>query len=122
MKKLSVTLFVLLFGLSMSSVASQNTDEFVGKWDLMVRDLPDGDTGMTLIIELEEEKLGGKLLGADGEEFPIYDVEVDGKELMFMYDARGYNVTMSLELIEEGKCEGYMMDMFLVEGEKEKKE
>jgi len=41
---------------------------------------------------------------------------------MFMYDARGYNVTMSLELIEEGKCEGYMMDMFLVEGEKEKKE
>ncbi|TLX73497.1 hypothetical protein E9993_15405 [Labilibacter sediminis] len=122
MKKLGVTLFVLLFGLSMTSFANDNVEKFVGKWSLMVRDLPDGDAEMSLILESKEGKLGGKLVGADGEEFPIYDVEVEGKELLFMYDARGYNVTMALELIGEGKSEGYMMDMFLVEGEKVKKE
>jgi len=122
MKKLGVALFVLLFGLSMVSMANDNVDKFVGKWKLQVRDLPDGDAEMTLVLNLNAEELSGKLIGEDKEEFPLYDIEIAEKELIFMYDARGYNVSVAVELIEEGKCEGYMMDMFLIEGEKMKEE
>lgn len=121
MRKLKLVLLFCAIVMSVPSFANDGVDKFVGEWKLMVRDLPDGDAEMTLYINLKDGELSGKLTGADGEEFPLYDVEIEKKELNFMYDARGHNIPVNLELIGEGKCEGYMIDMFMIEGEKVKK-
>lgn len=123
MKKIGILFMTLLMVVSMSSFASQTDSEFIGKWKLDVRDLPDGDAVMHLFLNVEDGELKGKLTGSDGkEEFVLYDIEIDKKELNFMYDARGHNIPVNLELIGEGKCEGYMIDMFLMEGVKVKEE
>jgi len=123
MKKIETLLIALLLTLSMQSFGMQSANEavseFVGEWKCTVFDTPEGDADMTIIINAEDGALSGKVIGVSGET-EIYDVEVTGKELYFMFDKADRNLHVTIELTGEEKIEGYLFDMFIIEGEKVK--
>jgi len=125
MKKLGITMMMLVFTVSIfaGQAATEDEKKFLGLWDLLMKDLPDGDMTMQMEMKIEDGKLTGAFVGEEvmaqmGEPLKLYDIEVDGDELSFMYTAQGYDVSIVVELESEKMFSGFMMDMFEVEGTK----
>lgn len=125
MKKLIIGLMVMMTCLmsnaNTKSIAINSQDsvenKFLGKWDMLWKDLPDGDMECQLILTNENGKLKGTLTSTDivnkyGKGIDLYDIDIDKKELSFMYTAEGYDVSIVVEMVDENSLEGYMMDMF----------
>jgi len=128
MRKLMVVMVALLIGVA--SFANQNASEvgekFVGEWKMLWKDLPDGDMESILELKIVDDQLTGVIKGdsvieSTGEPIELYDVEVDGEELSFMYTSQGYDVSIVVELESDKKFSGFMMDMFEVIGDKVEK-
>jgi len=131
MKKQIIVLLLMVTGFfSFANDAKVNStaidsaaNKFLGVWDMVWRDLPDGDMNCQLVLKNVDGKLQGEIDSEEikakyGESINIYDIEIDGEELSFMYTAEGYDVSIIVELVEGNKFEGYMMDMFEVAGVK----
>ncbi|TLX78149.1 hypothetical protein E9993_00255 [Labilibacter sediminis] len=125
MKKLMILTMALLIGVASfaNQSASETEQKFVGKWNMLWKDLPDGDLETILELKIVDDKLVGEITGDNvieqmGEPIKLYDIEVDGEELSFMYTSQGYDVSIVVELESDTSFSGFMMDMFEVEGDK----
>jgi len=127
MKKQIIVLLVMMSGFisfaNAGNINSLTTDslneKFLGTWDMIWKDLPDGDVECQLVLTNVDGKLHGELTSEGivnkyGQSLKLYDVEIDGKELSFMYTAEGYDISIAVEMTDENELEGYMMDMFEV--------
>jgi hypothetical protein len=123
MKNIGILLLILLFAVNTKSFAGVNNSEFIGKWKITMFDLPNGDRIMELHLSEKNDELVGVLTNEvgkeDHEDIKINEIVINKKELSFTFETEtGRIVNLNLELIGEGKCEGYLIDMFLVEGKK----
>jgi hypothetical protein len=127
MKKVSIfiSLIMLVFLVCTGSTKAQAVNagekDFIGKWNLMVYGLPDGDTKMVMNIEKKEEKLTGNLTSTASTDPPLEltNLVVADSTLNASFSAQGMDITLFFKLKDAKNVSGSMMDMFDIKGTKE---
>lgn len=119
--------FVAFFMMLTATVANAQTkgDFFVGKWQVEVTGMPQGDASIILTLKRDEN---GKLTGTidRGEDVPTAALtrvdEKAGKNITAYFKSKGYDCYLYLEKTGDDEVEGSMMDMFDAVGKKIKEE
>ena len=122
MKNLSVCIAAACLIILSGSARAQTqtvTDYFAGKWNMLVKGLPNGDTKMIVVLDKKDTTLVGVIqdsVGTEISKFSKVDVRENGVTVYFT--AQGYDVYMSMIKKDEDHIIGTMMDMFDAEGTK----
>jgi hypothetical protein len=127
MKKVSIFISTITLALFLAtgtvSAQEKNTGEkyFIGKWNVMVYGVPDGDTKMVVNIEKKEDKLTGTLADPSKTDPPLElsDIVVADSTLKASFSAQGMDITLLLKIKDDKNITGNMMDMFDIKGTKE---
>jgi hypothetical protein len=127
MKKVSIFISAITLALYLAtgtvSAQTTNTGEkyFIGKWNVMVYGVPDGDTKMVVNIEKKEDKLTGTLADPSKTDPPIElsDIVVDDSTLKASFSAQGMDISLLLKIKDDKNITGNMLDMFDIKGTKE---
>jgi hypothetical protein len=121
MKKSVFLLFGLMLWASTATFAN-NPDYFIGTWDVLISDTPQGNVNVTLKLERVEGKLIGKFSPVGSEEgTTITNISEQENGIILYFFAEGYDLYLSLNAAEEDKLSGYLIDQFPVKGERVKK-
>ena len=124
MKKVSVFfagLFFLLLSLGVNAQAKKGADYFAGKWSVLIKGLPDGDTKMLFVLDKKEASLTGVVQDSTGKEITkITSVELKDNSLTVYFTAQGYDVNLVMDKKDEDKVTGSLMGMFEAEGDRVK--
>lgn len=124
MKKVSVLfagLFFLLLSLGATAQTKTGADYFAGKWNLLVRGLPTGDTKMFVVLDKTDSTMNGVIQDSTGNETAKFSkVEITEKEATVYFTAQGYDVSLTLNKKDDDHVTGSMMSMFNAEGERVK--
>jgi hypothetical protein len=127
MKRTSIIIstIILAFIINNGSVNAQtkNTGEqfFIGKWNLMVYGVPDGDTKIVLNIEKKDDKLTGNLGDPTKTDPPmeLSGIEVADSTFKATFNAQGMDISLMLKIKDDKNVTGSMMDQFDIKGTKE---
>lgn len=111
MSKILIVLVVVLSVFKVNAQAKEG-EAFLGKWDILVEGTPEGDSHMKMNVEEIDGKIVCLIADKEGKFSPVERFEVEGTEMTAYWNAAGYNVYLFLEVVEEGKLEGSLMDMF----------
>ncbi len=104
-----------------TATTTGTADPFAGKWDILVKGLPNGDTHMIFTLAAGADgKLGGSLKGPDAADIPITKTEKDDKGITIYFTAQGYDVSMTLQKKDDDHVTGSLMNMFDCTGERVK--
>ncbi|MBN1185756.1 MAG: hypothetical protein JXB49_25970 [Bacteroidales bacterium] len=127
MKNVSLLAFIALVVITLvnNNVSGQTSAPgeayFLGKWDLMVRGLPQGDSKMFLNLEKTEGNVIGKIGDPAVAEatMDLSNIQISDSTLTATFYAQGYDVTISLTKKDNQRLTGNMMGMFDIEGTKQ---
>jgi hypothetical protein len=127
MKKVSIFISAISLALFLAtgtvSAQEKNAGEkyFLGKWNVMVFGLPDGDTKMVVNIEKKEDKLTGTLADPSKTDPPLElsDIVVADSTLNASFSAQGMDITLLLKIKDDKNITGNMLNMFEIKGSKE---
>lgn len=120
MKKLAFFLFGLMLWASTTTFA-HNPDYFIGTWDVLIADTPQGNVNATLTIERVEGKLIGKFSQGGSEQgLTISNIKEEENGITLFFFAEGYDLYLNLKAAEEDKLSGSLLDQFPVKGERMK--
>jgi hypothetical protein len=124
MKKLSQLLgvaMVLFFTMNAQAQSATNADYFDGKWNVLVKGLPQGDTRMVVTLEKKDSTMTGAVLDTTGKEVAKIDkVELEGTTATVYFHAQGYDVNLVMTKKDDDHITGSMMGMFEAEGDRVK--
>ncbi|MCP9755515.1 hypothetical protein EGI26_10145 [Lacihabitans sp. CCS-44] len=121
MKKVSVILFALIFGLATAGFSQTSSNFFEGKWTVLVKGTPEGDAAIPMRFETKDGKLKGYFI-AKGEqnETEMTSAEAKGDELTLAFTISGYDISLVITKKDEDHGIGKLMDMFDVEASRVK--
>jgi len=117
MRKLSFifTIVVTLF-FSLNAKA-QTADFFPGKWNVTVMGTPNGDAKMTFVLERKEGKLAGVVQDTTGKEMTkITQIDEKDKTITAAFTIQSYDVTLTMEPVDDDHVKGSLMGMFDAKG------
>lgn len=116
MKKVSVILFALIFGIATAGFSQTSNNFFEGKWSVLVKGTPEGDAAIPMRFETKDGKLKGYFI-AKGEqnETEMTSAEAKGDELNLAFTISGYDISLVITKKDEDHGIGKLMDMFDVE-------
>lgn len=123
MKKLlslAVAAAALLFAGINASAQTPEEKNFLGKWELTISGMPDGNMEIPLTVSYADSTLKGSIVTPDGETMNFDSIEVDEDVLLAEFAADGFVVNLELSIEEDGTLSGYMMNAFTVKGKKAK--
>jgi hypothetical protein len=118
MKKLS-SIFTVIIGLfiSVNVHAQTKPDYYPGKWNVLVMGTPNGDSKMTFVLERKDGKLGGAVQDSTGKEITkITSIEEKDKTITAAFTIQSYDVTLSLDPVDDDHVKGSLMGMFDAKG------
>ncbi len=123
--KLLLTNFALLFTLVASTLMapSKVTDSsyFDGRWDVLVRDTPQGDAVIPMRFETVDDVTTGYFKeDASGAEVTMTSVAIQGDVLTCAFTISGYDVTLDLKKVDADFSSGSLMGMFTAEAKRVK--
>ena len=120
MKKLTAIfggLFLLLLSIGATAQSKSGADYFEGKWSVLVKGLPQGDTKMLFLLEKKDSTMAGAVQDSTGVEVAkIEKVELSGTTATVYFTAQGYNVNLVMNKKDDDHITGSMMGMFDAEG------
>jgi hypothetical protein len=118
MKKLNVFISALcIFFLSTGAMAQTGADYFAGKWNMLVKGLPNGDTKMLVLLEKKDTTMTGVIQDSVGTEISKFSkVELKENEVTVYFTAQGYDVYLLMTKKDDDHVTGSMMGMFDAEG------
>jgi hypothetical protein len=124
MKKLHALISAACFILLSSAAIAQSpsgADYFTGKWDMLVKGLPNGDTRMFVVLDKKDTTLAGSIQDSTGTEISKFSkVELKDTTITVYFTAQGYDVYMTMNKKDGDHVAGSMMDMFDAEGSRAK--
>ena len=122
MKKLSSVLaglFLLLLSLGLNAQSKTGADYFTGKWSVLLKGLPTGDSKMIFVLEKKDATITGVVKDTTGAEISkITSVELKDSEITLFFNAQGYDVNLLLAKKDDDHATGSLMGMFDAEGER----
>jgi hypothetical protein len=113
--KILSVIVLCLVAFSINANAQSKSNFFLGKWEVLVTGLPDGD--MTFLVSLEQDEKG-TLKGIIGKTMPITNIELGDGNITLYFTGQGNEVYLYLEKKGDNKVVGNMMDMFDAEGKR----
>jgi hypothetical protein len=123
MKKFNVIMAAVLIFISSTGVMAQSTgaNYFSGKWNMLVKGLPNGDTKMIVLLDKKDTTMTGAILDSVGTETAKFSkVELKDNQVTVYFTAQGYDVYLSMDKKDEDHVTGTMMGMFDAEGTRAK--
>jgi len=124
MKKASLFiagLFCLLLSLNVNAQEKKGAEYFAGKWSVLVKGLPDGDTKMVFVLEKSGATITGVVQDSTGTEIAKIDrVELADKTATLYFTASNYDVNLEMNKKDEDHITGSLMGMFDAEGDRVK--
>jgi hypothetical protein len=124
MKKLSQTflgLALLLVSIDVHAQSKTGSDYFEGKWNVLVKGLPNGDTKMFFVLEKKDTTMTGEVQDSTGKQIaPIDKVEINGTSATVYFTAQSYDVNLVMNKKDDDHITGSLMSMFDAEGERVK--
>lgn len=117
MKKL-ILIATIVLGVFVSMAASAQTkDYFPGKWNVTILNTPNGDAKMTFAFTRKDGKLVGAIQDSTGKAVnKLNSVEEKDKTITVGFNTQGYDVTLTLEPVDDDHVKGSMMGMFDAKG------
>jgi hypothetical protein len=118
MKKISL-IFTVVLGLliSLNVRAQTNADYFPGKWNITVMGTPGGDSKMNFVLERKDGKLTGAVQDSTGKELTkITKIDEKDKSIIAAFTLQAYDVTLTLDPIDDDHVKGSLMGMFDAKG------
>lgn len=118
MKKTSIILIVLFFGIVINGFSQTTTpkaDFFAGKWEITIFGTPNGDSKLATTLVRKEGKLTGELkdmTDSTKAAIPIIAIEEKADEIEISFSASGYDVALPLKKEDDDTLKGQMMGMF----------
>jgi hypothetical protein len=124
MKKAGVLftgLFFLLLSVNVHAQSKTGADYFEGKWSVLMKGLPNGDTKMIFILDRKDSTLAGSVQDSTGKEISKIDkVDLSGDKATLYFNASGYDVNLEMDKKDDDHITGSLMGMFDAEGERVK--
>jgi len=124
MKTSNKSLFVfiiLLLSLQTNAQSKIGADYFEGRWNVLVKGLPNGDTKMFFVLEKKDTTMTGSVQDSTGKEIAKIDkVELKETTATAYFSAQGYDVNFVMTKKDDDHITGNMMSMFDAEGERVK--
>ena len=108
--------FCFLTNINLSAQAEQNF--FMGKWDMFVKGLPQGDTHMHVVFKMAKDADGKEsMVGhiektAETEEIVFTKIEPEAEKITFYFTAQGYDINVELVKKDDTIAEGKLFNMF----------
>lgn len=121
MKKVSIMLFVLLFGIVIKgfSQSTKPADFWAGKWEFTVIGTPQGDSKFLTNLIRKDGKLTGELASPaipTSDKIAITKIEETAEKITIYFSAQGYDVNLEFTKVDENNLKGNMMSMFDAKG------
>jgi hypothetical protein len=120
MKKLTVLIsmaFIFLFSTGAVAQTQTGADYFSGKWNMLLKGLPDGDTKVIVLLDKKDTSMAGSILDSNGVETAKFSkVELKSSEVTVYFTAQGYDVYLTMVKKDDDHVTGTMMGMFEAEG------
>jgi len=114
-------LIAALLTLPVTGFKFASPDYFEGKWEVTVKDTPQGTATIPMRFETKEGKTMGYFMeDASGTEKPMSSVSISGDVLTGYFNIQGYDVYVSLKKVDDETASGSLMDMFTAEAKKVK--
>jgi hypothetical protein len=91
---------------------------FLGKWNILAKGLPQGDTRMVVSIEKKDGKLTGNLsdpASPDGS-MEFTSVTINNNTLNAVFPAQGMDVSLTITRKDDTNITGDIMGMFMLDG------
>ena len=112
-------IFFLVLSIVSNAQSKAGADYFNGKWSVLLKGIPGGDSKMILILESKNDSIAGIVQDTTGTEISkITKVELKETEITVYFFAQGYDVNLLLIKKDEDHVTGSLMSMFDVEGER----
>ncbi|WP_428666089.1 hypothetical protein [Runella sp.] len=105
-----LALFCFLTNTTLFAQTQQNY--FIGKWDMSVKDLPQGDGHHPLLFEMAKDASGKKeMVGylektAETEQIKLSSLELEGDKLTFIIEGQGHEVQVVLTKKDDNTATG----------------
>ena len=125
MKKITLIL-TLIMGLFLSiNVQAQTTtaqvqtttDFYPGKWNVIVYGTPNGDVKLNFILERKDGKIAGAIQDTTGKELSkITQVDEKDKTITAYFNLMNYDLTLTLDPVDDDHVKGNLMGMFDAKG------
>jgi hypothetical protein len=122
MKSILTGLVLLLFAVGVKAqTQTANADYFAGKWSVLLKGLPNGDTKMFFVLEKKDTSMTGVVQDSTGTEVAKIDkVELKENTATVYFSAQGYDVNLAMTKKDDDHVTGSLMGMFDAEGERVK--
>jgi hypothetical protein len=115
----SLLLLTLSFGANAQTKTS--ADYFEGKWNVLVKSLPQGDTKMVFTLDKKDASMTGAVQDSTGKEIAKLDkVELADNSVTVYFTAQGYDVNLVMNKKDDDHVTGTLMGMFGAEGDRVK--
>ncbi len=122
MKKLTsilVGIVCLVVSTGVNAQSKAGADYFNGKWSVLMKGLPNGDTKMIFLLENRNDSIVGLVQDSTGMEIAkITSAELKDNEVTVYFTASGYDVNLLMTKKDDDHTTGSLMSMFDAEGER----
>jgi hypothetical protein len=121
MKKVSIILFVFLFGIVAKgfSQSTKPTDFWAGKWEFTVSGTPQGDAKFLTNLIRKDGILTGELSSPAmpaAEKIAITKIEESAEKIVIYFSAQGFDINLEFNKVDDNNLKGSMMSMFDAKG------
>jgi hypothetical protein len=124
MKQVNVLMtgiFLILFAMGARAQSKTGADYFAGKWKLLVKGTPDGDSKMLFVFSKSDTAFTGIVQDTTGKEISkITKIDLSDTAMTVYFSTQGYDVDVLLIRKSDDHVAGSLMSMFQVEGDRVK--
>ena len=114
-------LTLLLLSVGVNAQSKTGADYFEGKWSVLLKNLPQGDTKMIIVLQKKDTTVTGVVQDSTGKEITKIDkVELADSSATVYFNTQGYDVNLVMTKKDEDHITGSLMGMFEAEGERMK--
>jgi hypothetical protein len=119
---LSCLLFFLIMSTNMFAQTKQGADYFKGKWSILLKGTPSGDTRIFFLLENSKDSITGVVQDSTGTDMSkISKVELTDTSATVYFTAWGYDLNLIMNKKDNDHVTGNLMNALDIEGERVKK-
>jgi len=114
-----VGLFFLVLSIGVNAQSKPGADYFKGKWNVLLKGTPGGDSKMIFVLENNKDSITGIVQDSTGTEIAkITKAELKDNEVTLYFTTQGYDVNLLLTKKDDDHVTGSLMSMFDAEGDR----
>jgi len=120
MKKVKILLsaaLLIFMTVGLNAQSLSGSDFYAGKWSILVKGTPSGDSKMIFNLNVDDGKLTGVITDTTGVEITKIDNSVLENDVLTLYfNTSGYDIHLVLSKKDDDHVTGTLFNMFEAEG------